>query len=319
MARVFDLLYGEPGSGKSRSLMALIKQMHEATGKIARVYTGDGSYGFYQAAGLEDAGMIKLMDFSIRDYPFTVMQQICEGLWPVDPLDPKAKMVKLTPDELAKTGMWVFEGASVAGNFMLGDKEGGLARRAAKGETIGQDAPVMFSDSPEYKFGGNAGAHYNVGQRHILADILRSKSLPGEVYWTAHERVDDGERGGAFAKGQTADKVKIGEKIIGPELVGKALTSSIAREFRNTLHFVVASKKEQGPADPVSGKTGYTEKTDYRVYTRDHFDPDGIVGLKYRAVVRSLDPTQVELYYSADKPGQALLNLYAALEKSNKL
>ena len=316
MASRFELYYGEPGSGKSRSLLALIKYHFEKTGKISRIYIGDGSASMYDA--VTDAGMAKLMDFGIRDQPFTTCQQITEGFWPEDVENPTSKMVKLSPAEITGTGMWIFEGASVMGVHMMGSKPGALAYRAANGEVIGQDTNVSFQDSNEYKFAGNSPAHYNVAQRHLHANILRSKAFPGWVVWTAHERMDDGERGGAFGKGQAPDKVKLSEKIIGPELVGKALTSNISRDFGNTLHFTVAGKKVAGAADGVTGKTGYTETTDYRIYTRDHYDPDGIVGLKYRAVVRALNPEKVKDFYNG-KPGEGLLKFYDDLAIANKL
>lgn len=318
MAKAFDLIYGEPGAGKTRSLIELILHVYNTTGKKTKVYTGDGSYGFYEATGLVEKGIIDLMDFSVRDNPFETLQQIAEGMWPEDVDNPASKMKKLTPEQLAQVGLWIFEGAAVAGNYLLGTRKGGLAQRASAGEIIGQDAPIQFRDG-DLKVGGNAGAHYNVGQRQMLAAILRTKALPGMVIWTTHERMDDGERGGSFAKGQGGEKVRLTEKFIGPEIVGKAMTASISREFRNTLHFTVASKKVQNGQDATTGKTNYDEVADYRVYTQDHYDPDGIVGLKYKAVIRSLDPSKVDAFYSADKPGQALLNFYRDLAESNKL
>lgn len=318
MAKAFDIYYGSPGSAKTRSIIELILHVHATTGKTAVVYTGDGSYGFYQDTGLVEKGIIRLMDFSIRDNPFETLQMCSEGLWPDEPENPTSKMKKLPAAEFANVGLWIFEGASVAGNYIMGTKKGGLAQRAAEGDVIGQDSPIFLKDG-ELKIGGNAGAHYNVGQRQMLSFILRTKSLPGMVIWTAHERIDDGERGGSFAKGQGGVKDRISEKCIGPEIVGKALTSSISREFRNTLHFTTASKKVQDGIDKLTGKTNYVDKTEYRVYTEDHFDPDGIVGLKYMAVVRSLNPEKIKQFYVADKPGKALLDFYKDLQESNKL
>lgn len=318
MATRFDLFYGAPGSAKTRSLIELIKKMNMDTGKIARVYTGDGSKVMYELAmstGLVPPGAIEVMDFVSRPFPFTTLQQICEGWWPKDPSDSKSQMAKLTPDQVMKTGMWIFEGASVAGNYMLGDQPGGLAQRAADGETIGQDANIQFADSPEYKFGGNAPAHYGMGQRHLLQDMLRTKAFPGEVYWSAHERVDDGERNSGL--GKDAPKTRVNEKNIGPEILGKALTNSIGREFGNTLHFTTATKKVQDGTDPITGKTQYKDKTEYRVYTRDHYDPDGIVQLKYIAIHRAMNSEMVKDFYISDKPGAGLLQFYADVAKAN--
>lgn len=319
MAARFDLYYGEPGTAKSRSVIELIKRFCEKNPeKIARVYIGDGSRGMYEESGLVDKGKIKIFEFALRDEPFSTCQQMCEGFWPSDENNPWSKLRKLTPAEVAETGLWVFEGASVMGQYMMGDKPGGLAYRSGQGnETIGQDTPIRFVDKESGMiFGGNPGAHYNVAQRHLHSDILRTKAFPGWVIWTAHERMDDGERGGSFSKSGGNEKTKLGEKLIGPELVGKALTSNISRDFGNTLHFTIAGKKKQDGIDPITGKTNYIETQEYRVYTRDHYDPDGIVGLKYRAINRSMNPDMIKDYYVGEKPGEALLQFYSDLEKS---
>ncbi len=316
MAAKFELYYGGPGTAKTRSIIRLIEHMREKSpGKIARVYVGDGSAEMYRGSGLVEEGVIELMEFAHRPRPFTVCQQICEGWWPESD-DPTSKMRKLTAEEMAKTALSVFEGASVMGAYMMGDQPGGLAQRAADGEIIGQDANVKINDGEGYAFGGNSPAHYGLGQKHLHANMMRTKIFPGWVIWTAHERIDDGERGGGL---NGVGKVKVDDKIIGPELIGKALTSNIARDFGNTLHFTLASKKVPSGTDPLTGKTNYVEKADYRIYTRDHYDPDGIVALKYRAVCRvSGDPDKVKDYYSADKPGDALLQFYSDLAAANK-
>lgn len=325
MSKRFDLYYGGPGSAKTRSLIALVIAMHAQTGLIARVYTGDGSSEMWRNSGLVDKGVVQLMDFAIRSQPFTTAELITEGYMAAEPLDPLCKMIKPTASDLAKVGMWIFEGCAVMGNYMMGDAKGGLSQRAADGENIGGDTNIRINDPKvdgrEFNFGGNSGAHYNLAQRQIHANILRSKALPGVVIWTTHERMDDGERGGAFVKGASAEKTRLGEKLIGPEIVGKALTSIISRDFGNTLHFTTASKKVADGQDPTTGKTAYVDKNDFRIYTTDHFDPDGIVGLKYLAIARAMDPTKIQPYYSSDaqRPGEGLVKFYADLDAANQL
>lgn len=320
MASRFDLLYGGPGSGKSLALIKLIENMHrQHPDRVARVAVGDGSGEMYRTSGLVEAGIVKLTEFPNRPFPFTTAQQISEGWVARDEDDPTSPLVKLSDADRAKTGLWIFEGAAVMGEYMMGDVEGGLAYRAAHGETVGgQDTNARITDSQDYVFGGNSPAHYGFGQKYLRSNCLRSKALTNWVIWTTHERIDDGERGGGLKPGQ-GEKVRVDEKMIGPEFIGKALTASISREFGNTLHFVLATKKEAKGTDPVSGKTQYIDKNEYRVYTRDHFDPDGIVALKYRAVCRvSGNPLAVKDYYVSDQPGEALLEFYRALHEANK-
>jgi hypothetical protein len=317
MATRFELYYGEPGSGKTRSILKLIEDfLATHPEKTVRVYTGDGSRLMYDLSGLVAKGRVFVMDFTIRDWPFTVCQQITSGYWPKDNAidNPTAPLVPLSAEDFKSTGMWIFEGTSVMSNYLLGNMKGGLAQRAAAGEQIGEKANVMIKDDGGAAFGGNAPAHYGMAQRHMLTYILQSKRLPGSyVVWTGHERVDDGEKGGY----KDAAKYVIGEKIIGPEVAGKAMTSNISREFGNTLHFTVASKREQGDKDTLTGKQPGKSTTEYRIYTRDHFDPDGIVGLKYRAVNRAYYPEHVKDYYvsSAQAPGEGLLQFYRDLSR----
>jgi DNA polymerase III delta prime subunit len=311
---MFELYYGPPGSGKTRAIIELIRQIYKETGKKARVFVGDGSGAMYNQI-MHEGCIAGLADFSIRDQPFTTCQQITEGMWPSDVNDPLSKMRKLTPAEIAETSVWVYEGMSVMGNYMMGDKPGGLAQRAADGESLGGDYVVSFADSDTYKFGGNSVVHYNLGQRHLLQNVLRSKVLNGMVIWTAHERMDDGQRSEGMQKGNQGTKFTVSEKIIGPELIGKALTQNISRDFGNTLHFDSVSKKVADGTDELTGKTKYTSKTEYRIYTRDHFDPEGLVAQKYRAVNRFMgDPAKMPEYIVANEPGAALLRFYDILK-----
>ena len=104
----FDLLYGPPGSGKTRALLALIEYLHKQTGKKARVFVGDGSGEMYRNSGMIEDGIIDLMDFAVRDYPFMTCEQITKAMWPKDVDNPASEMVALTPKQLEDTGLWIF-------------------------------------------------------------------------------------------------------------------------------------------------------------------------------------------------------------------
>jgi hypothetical protein len=59
--------------------------------------------------------------------------------------------------------------------------------------------------------------------------------FPNIVVWTAHER-------------STQDKIS-GEKLVGPEAAGEAITANLPRHFNNTLHFVTASSAKEKVKD----------------------------------------------------------------------
>lgn len=254
-----------------------------------------------------------IMDFSIHDRPFTICQQITEGFWAEKPEVANSKMVRLSPAQIAETGLWIYEGASVMGNYMMGDKQGGLAQRAADGMLVAENEFVIrIDDGNGNNYGGNSVQHYMLGQRHLLQNVLRSKVLPGIVIWSAHERYDDGTKNEGMAKGSAPTKITLGEKKVGPEFIGKALTSVVARDFGNTLHFTTVTKKVAvpGKVDEITGKQLYENKTEYRIYTRDHFDPEGLTQFKYIAVSRSIGDKELPEYVTADTPGGALVKFY---------
>lgn len=314
-----DCLYGDSGTGKSRSILELIKRMYQQTRKVARVYVGDGSAATYLDSGLVDAGVIHLMDYSGKPYPMTVTQQMCDGMWPVDPDDPLSPMRVLTAEEKAATRMWVFEGISVMGQYMMGHVKGGLAHQAGQGVKIGGEANVAFQDAEidpatgrykpgtgsGQKWGGSNLAHYMVAQGHMLDRINRSKSLPGWVIWTGHEV-------------QAEDKTT-GEKIIGPEMAGSAKSANLSRVFNNTIHFTVALKAggRDKVKDTYTGADVKQAQLEYRAYVTDHFDPDGLTSSRYRAVIRVPLPEMMKPYYTGG-PGEAIVKLYDDIEKSKR-
>lgn len=322
MAIRVDCFYGQSGTGKSEALRALIEQIYKTTGKKSRVAVGDGSAATYYDAGLIDAGVVEVVDYSIRSYPQTTLNKLCEGYWPVDVNDPTSPLQAPKPGSLANIGVFGMEGLSVGCQYLMGDTLGGLAEQSARGIKIGQDSPVLSKDvlfdsagkaiagsgpklldaaGKEIKdiqaYGGNPMAHYGFAQRQSVGWIGRSKVYPNIVVWTAHER-------------SSQDKIS-GEKLVGPEGAGEAMTANLPRLFNNTLHFVTASKKSDKLKDAHTGQMITDLDVEYRIYTRDHFHPDGSTFVKYKAVTRGASESQgMPLYFSSDTPGQSVLDFY---------
>lgn len=318
LSKFIECWYGQSGTGKSESAVAIISRIYQETGKTARVLIGDGSGASYDA--LAEAGVVEMTDYTTRDWPLSTLTRLCQGWWPKDALDPKSPLEAMTAEKFGTIGIYVIEGLSVGANYVMGDKKGGFAERASRGEKIGQDSPIMLVDQerlpsgqldtksgPGLTFGGNALAHYGVAQKRMLGFVEHSKGLPGWVIWTAHERASE-------------DKVS-NQKLIGPEVAGGALTASLSRVFNNTWHFATAEKT-------IKAKDDHTEKqidvidAEYRVYTRDHFRPEGNSFIKYKAVTRHPDPggtvydTKLDLYYESNVPGASVLAIYENIKKA---
>lgn len=316
MAVRMECYYGPPGSGKSDAVATIIEQLHHETGKKARVLIGDGSFATYADAGLIDAGVVEAMDYTIRDWPISTLEQLAEGYWPEDVLDPNSKLVAPTKAILDNICLTSIEGISMAGAYIMGDKKGGLAYRSGRGEKIGQDSPIQITDAdldPAGRalkgsgsgrtYGGNPISHFNVGQMRLTSIIERSKMLPGWVIWTAHEKV--------------AEVKLTGEKIIGPEGVGNAATPTLPRLFNNTLHFVTAEKVIKRE-DEHTGQQIQMLDTTYRIYVRNHFRPEGKMFVKYLATCRVTHPEMMpkDGYFESSIPGESILKFYDVVAQS---
>ena len=311
-----SLFWGPSGSGKTAAIIEMILDyLAQNPNGIARVYVGDGSKSSYLDTGLVDSGRIQLFDYSSRDWPLSTMQDICEGKFPKDPNDPKSPMLAPTPDELKRIGFWVYEGLATGSQYIMGDKKGGLSEQSARGIKVGQDSPIKITDAEldskgnymagsgtGYVFGGNPMAHYNFAQRRVLGWLERTKTLPGWVIWTTHERTSE-------------DTSTTGEKLIGPEAAGKALTAGLPKYFSETLHFTIAlGQKKQ--IDKVTEKNVSISKAEYRLYTREHFDPDGMTPLVYKAVNRCMIPSMMPDYLVGENPGDNIRKFYAIMKEA---
>jgi hypothetical protein len=275
-----ELVYGRSGSGKTSWLLKLARYIFLKTGKRTIWYLGDGGGETITITGWADpGGFIDLYPYIIRDNPIETSQFVCEGRAPVDPMDSKTKLMPRSPEELAEIGLWVFEGLNVMADYMMGEREGGLANRMARGEMLNKDDSFRFKDG-ELLFGGNARTHYGFTQRKMLDLIGRTTRLPGIKYWTAHElKVDDADNR---------------ETMFGPDVVGQKLTPRIGASFGNTIHMHVAHIEEQTP-DPITKKAVKRIVSQYRAYTRTHYDPDGQTMARYFANTR-MDARIVEAY-----------------------
>lgn len=326
-----ELYYGQSGVGKSESIVAVIMRIFRDTGKKARVLVGDGSGATYTA--LVQAGIVEMLDYTIRDWPLTTLSQLCQGFFPEDPLDPKSKMVAMTKEKYASLGVVAIEGLSVGAAYVMGDKKGGFAEQAGRGIKIGQDSPIKLQDvmfnaagepikdsGPGTVFGGNPLSHFQHAQKRMLGFIEQSKSLPGWVIWTGHERAAE-------------DKIS-GQKLIGAEVAGGALTPMISRQFNNTLHFGTVEKSVK-VTDEHTNKISDVIDAEYRIYTRDHFRSEGGMFVKYKAVSRTpfpggwptgeLDAKKqpvmtgaMPLYFESSTPGVSILEFYENIKNARE-
>lgn len=307
-AKIYDCLYGAPGTGKSEACARLAEYLYRTTGLRTRIALGDGSALTYEH--LVQAGVADICDFSVRPDPTTTLKRLSLGWWP----DETGLLRPTKPEVAATIGLYLFEGLSVAGSYLMQ----GLAAGSARGEKIGQDSPVRYTEAAEMDprtgqpipgtgitYGGNAPIHYHVAQTRLQECLVDSKGLPGHVIWTAHESANNPE----------SDLAK--ELVIGPSVVGKALTATIQRAFNNTLHCCSVAKRTK-QTDAFTGRTVDDLDVEYRLYTRDHFSAAGTSMTRYKACTRGTD-AKVPQYVTGGGPGDTLLAFYEMLAKMRDL
>jgi len=317
VARRKDLYYGHSMKGKSRAIVERIVEAYNWTGKKTRLYIGDGGLATYTNLGLVDAGLLDVCQFSHLSYPSTVLMAMSMFYMP----DENGVWHKPTPDFLAgKTHAFViFEGATVMKNWLMGNNEGAIADKISKGEKFGgvrddggslvtQDGKVNGVPDEWRKHGQVTGLHYMKAYRELESAIQRTSAFGGEVIWTAHptEAPDLTEGGRSGQHGQIQ-----GKKVIGPDVCGKSRAATISSLFGNTLHFDTAMRKGQRAKDSLTGQNIGLLEPEYRVYTRDHYDPDGLEMIEFRAGSRY---DGMQLFYTHADPGRAILDFYKDLD-----
>src|SRR6186713_2483709 len=300
-----DLVYGESGSGKTTWALQLAQYFWLKNKKRTRWYLGDGGgETIRQVLKAYGEEFIEIWEYPLWKHPFETTAKMMEGGWPINPDDPKSPLLSPAnwPQMQEKYGLFVYEGLTAMADYMMGDTEGGLADRMAKGQSLNNDDSFKFQDGM-MKFGGNSRTHYGMVQRRIPHMLRENSRVPLFKIWTAHEqRAEDG-----ISK----------ETVIGPDVVGRMLTSKIMGSFGHTVHLCKVAKlvKEK---DPHSSKVIEIPIAERRAYTESHYDPSGTNFAKYLANVRipeGCPPNTIPLYYAPPEP----LKFYADLEVAQKL
>ena len=215
------LLYGDSGDGKTALVGEMAEWVRKTTGKNTRLASSDRG-GLETIRPYVDLGVIEVVELGESD-PWMWLNKVSRGY-----VRDGGKWV-LDSKRNENIGLWAFEGfTSIADALMQS-----LAQKAAAGTNIGGGGNVNFSiaaDGETIKIGGNNQAHYGVVQTRIVEECWASQKLPGWTLWTAATKRDEDPNAAG--------------KVLGPAIVGKALTAEVPRWFVYT--FRVAAVPGQG-------------------------------------------------------------------------
>lgn len=235
-------LHGDSGNGKTSVLGSFVQYVMKQGGK-ARLVTADN---IDVLEPYIDAGCLEVWPIALWDHPFEVIDYATQGYFPVDPKDPKSKLVAPSAETWATYKLMMFEGLSHFSDMLmkrLADL-GGEGKYLGPGTRVnpskGEADMISFKDG-EYGVGGNSMTHYGLVQKEMRKNILNTSVLPVQTIWTAH----------------TIKATEDTRPIYGPQLAGLKATAKAQAWFSSTIH--AHTVEEKG-------------KISYRLYLKEHVD-----------------------------------------------
>ena len=207
------LLYGRSNAGKTAQVGVLAEWVYKTTGKKTRLYTADkgGLDVIAPHAQLGIIDVVEILDtnaFIFLDKAVNGAVRNSEGKWVQD------------AERNAEIGCYAFESLrGIAEELMLE-----MARAGINGTNIGGGSNVSFTmkgDDETLKIGGNNMAHFGVAQATMTEKVWTSFKLNAPfIIWTSSVSKDDDSNAGG--------------KVLGPDVIGKALTAEVPRWFNYT-------------------------------------------------------------------------------------
>lgn len=218
------LLYGRTNSGKTAQLGALAEYVWKTEKKPTRLYTADMG-GTHTIQPYIDLGIIEAVEIGDTS-PWIFLNKAVRGFV-------RDKDGKWVAGDNANIGMFAFESMrSIAERLMLD-----MAQKAAQNVNIGGGANISFSvagDGETFKVSGSNMAHYGVCQAKMTEEVWASQKLDAPyIVWTSSVSKDE-------------DTTAAG-KVLGPDVIGKALTVEVPRWFNYTFRIDVVPAQQGKP------------------------------------------------------------------------
>lgn len=206
------LIYGRTNAGKTAQLAELALHVKKVEGKNTRLYTSDKG-GLNTIQPFIDLGIIEVVEIGDTD-PWVFLNKSAKGMV----RDEKGKWVLGKNDNV---GMFAFESLTSIADALMAD----MVVKAGNNVNIGGGANISFAasgDGESLKISGSNMAHYGVCQSRIKEEVWASQKLEASyILWTAGASKDEDQE----ASG----------KVVGPAVVGKAMTAEVPRWFNLTF------------------------------------------------------------------------------------
>ncbi len=235
MAQRTILLYGRTNSGKTAQIGLLAEHILKTTGKRTRLFTADRG-GVDTIRPYVDLGVIEAVEMKETD-PWIFLHKAVTNQVRVGD-----KWVQGSTEDI---GMLAYESMRAFAESLMSS----MASKAGQGVNIGGGSNISFQISSEgesLKVSGSNMAHFGVAQARITEEVWASHANPVPVVlWTSSVSKDE-------------DTTASG-KVLGPDVIGKALTTEVPRWFNLTFRI-----------DVVAAQAGKPER--HIIYLGNHVD-----------------------------------------------
>lgn len=212
------LLYGRTNSGKTAQIGQLAEHIYVKLGKKTRLYTADRG-GTDTIMPYIDLGIIEAVEMGDTD-PWIFLNKAVNGYV----RGPNGKGW-VQPEANANMGLFAFESLRAFAESLMQS----MASKASQNVNIGGGANISFtvaSEGESLKVSGSNMAHFGVAQARMTEEVWQSQKLPAPyIMWTSSVSKDE-------------DTTSSG-KVLGPDVIGKALTVEVPRWFNKTFRIDV--------------------------------------------------------------------------------
>lgn len=217
-------MYGRTNSGKTAQIGELAEYVMKTSGKKTRLYTADRG-GLDTILPYVEEGIIEPYEIGDHD-PWHFLNHACSG----HSKDSAGNWIAGANEHI---GCYAFESLrSFAESLMESMKV-----QAASGTNIGGGANISFTvaeGNEKLKISGSNMAHFGVAQSRMTEEVWRSQKLNADyIVWTSSVSKDE-------------DTTSAG-KVLGPDVIGKALTAEVPRWFNYTFRLDVEPAKMGQP------------------------------------------------------------------------